>query len=201
MGVIMRRIGTYAALLLVTAALTVMSAACGGESGPDGSSAEPTPYTNAAYGFTLSYSDPLSVVTTEPADGEAYAIAFADKEGTLVDDQYANGLRVSVLKLDRAIKAADMPKLKKEIAGVLKEMIARLPDGATRGEVTAITLNGTPAWVVDYKAAIFGEPGLGRLYVLIKGDKEYHLMLQAVAADWEELEPVLEKTAQTFTLE
>ncbi|NLE85784.1 MAG: hypothetical protein GX607_05245, partial [Myxococcales bacterium] len=57
-----------------------------------------------------------------------------------------------------------------------------------------------PGYVVDYESAISGERGLGRLYILIKGDKEYHLTLQAVAADWEELEPILEKTAQTFTL-
>ena len=197
----MGRMRRHAVLVLVTVALAVLLAACGGESGADEPSAEPTLYTNAAYGFTISYSDPLGVVTMDPAAGEAYAIAFADKEGTLVNDQYANGLRVSVLEMDQAIEAADVPKLEKEITGVIEEMIADLPGGKTTGEVTAVTVNGTPGYVVDYESSISGEPGIGRLYVLIKGDKEYHLMLQTVAADWEELEPTLEQTAQTFTLE
>jgi len=197
----MRRMRRHAALLLVAFALAVTLAACGGEPGADEPSGEATPYTNAQYGFTLSYSEPLGVVTMDPPAGEAYSIVFADKEGTLVDDQYANGLRVSVLELDQVIEAADVPKLEKEIAPVIEEMIADLPEGKTTSEVTAVTVNGTPGYVVDYEAAISGEQGLGRLYVLIKGDKEYHLTLQAVAADWEELEPTLEKTAQTFTLE
>ncbi len=197
----MGRLRRYAALLLAAVALAVMAAACGGESGADEPSGEATPYTNAAYGFTLSYSDPLGVVTMDPPAGEVYSIAFADKEGTLVNDQYANGLRVSVLEIGRVIKAADVPKLEEEMAGVIDEMIADLPEGKTTGEVTAVTINGTPGYVVDFEAAISGEPSLGRLYVLIKGDKEYHLTLQTVAADWEDLEPILEKTAQTFTLD
>jgi len=197
----MSRLRRGAALVLVTVALAVMLVACGGESNADEPSAEATPYTNAVYGFTLSYSEPLGVVTMDPPAGEAYSIAFADKEGTLVNDQYANGLRVSVLEMDQAIKAADVPKLKKEIAGVIKQMVADLPEGKSTSEVTAVTLNGTPGYVVDYEAAISGEPVIGRLYVLIKGDKEYHLTLQTVAADWEELEPILEKTARTFTLD
>ena len=197
----MRRMRRSAALLLAAVALAVVLAACGGESGADEPSGEATPYTNAAYGFTLSYSEPMGVVTMEPPAGEAYSIAFADKEGTLVDGQYANGLRVSVLEMEQAIEAADVPKLEEEIAGVIEEMIAGLPEGRTTGEVTAVTVNGTPGYVVDYEAAISGERALGRLYVLIKGDKEYRLTLQAVAADWEGLEPTLEETAQTFTLE
>ncbi len=193
----MTRIKRHAALLVLAVALAVIAGACGSETGTDG----PTLYTNTEYGFTLSYSEPLGVVTMEPPAGELYAIAFADKEGTLVNDQYANGLRVSVLQIDQAIEAADVPKLENEIAGVIKEMIAGLPEGKTTGEVTAVTLNGTPGYVVDYEVAISGEPGLGRLYVLIKDDKEYHLTLQTVADDWEQLEPALEETAQTFTLE
>jgi hypothetical protein len=197
----MRRARYTAALVLVAVALAAMLAACGGESGSTGSSDEATPYTNAAYGFTLSYSEPLGIVTMDPSAGETYAIAFADKDGTLVDDQYANGLRVSVLQMDQAVKATDVLKLKKEITSVVEQMIADLPEGKTTSEVTAITLNGTPGYVVDYEASLLGEPGLGRLYLLIKGDREYHLTLQAVADDWDALEPALEKTVQTFTLE
>lgn len=128
----MERIGRNAALVLAAVALAVMLAACGGGSGSDEASDESTPYTNAAYGFTLSYSDPLGVVTMEPAEGEAYAIAFADKEGTLVDDRYANGLRVSVLEMGKTIKAADVPKYEKTITGAIKKMIDGLPEGKSR---------------------------------------------------------------------
>ena len=46
------------------------------------------------------------------------------------------------------------------IAGIIEQMIADLPAGKTTGEVTAVTVNGTPGYVVDYEAAISGDPEL-----------------------------------------
>lgn len=200
-GVIMRVVRRNAVLIVAAAVLAALLAACGGGSDAGESKGDVTRYDNAAYDFSLSYREPLSVVTMDPPPGEVYSIAFADTEGTLVKDQYANGLRVSVLEVDQAIKAADVPKLQETITPVIEEMIADLPGGKITGEVAGVTVNGTPGYVVDYESSIMGEAGVGRLYVLIKRDREYHLTLQAVTADWESIEPVLEEAVQTFTLE
>ena len=197
----MRHMRRKVALVLAAAALAIALAACGGASGSDETNSEPMLYTNAVHGFTLYYSKPLGVVTMDPPAGEVYSIAFADKKGTLVDDKLANGLRVSVLELDKAMKPADIKKYEEGITQAVKEIVADFPEGKTTGEVSTITLNGTPAFVVDYEATISGEPAVGRLYTVIKGDKEFRLTLQAVKGDWERLEPVMEKAAQSFTLD
>lgn len=197
----MRHMRRKIALVFAAAALAIASAACGGTTGSDESNAEPTLYTNALHGFTLYYGEPLGVVTMDAPAGEVYSIAFADKEGTLVDDKVANGLRVSVLELEKPMKPGDVKKYEEGIAQAVEGIVAGLPEGKATGEVTTLTLNGAPAFVVDYEVSISGEPGVGRLYVVIKGEKEYHLTLQAVTADWEKLEPVMEKAARSFRLD
>lgn len=190
--------------IILAAAVIVLSAAaaCGsGGGGGDGDSAEKQTYTNAQYGFELTYTDPLSLVTVTPSGNEAYAIAFADKEGPLVDDQYANGIRVAVSELGQTIKAADVPKLKDELTKVLEEMVAGVSGGEMTGEVTAVELNGTPGYTLDYRFTMGGEQLACRLTVLIKGKNEYDITEQTVAADWDALSPNLDQAVQSFTLE
>jgi hypothetical protein len=193
------------AALAVVLAITVV--ACGGGSGDSGSGGsgsgggEKTQYDNAVYGFTLRYGEPLSVVTVTPAAGEEYAIAFADKDGPLVNDEYANGLRVSVIALDQAIKAKDVPKLQKMLQQSIEKMVTGIPDGKLTSKVTPIDLNGTPGYWVDYQFTKGGEQLTCRLYILIKGKNEFDLTTQAIAADWDSLKGTLEETVRSFTLE
>lgn len=190
------------ALAAVAAALAITLAACGGESGGGVSGGgEKTTYTNAQYGFTIIYGEPLSLVTLTPSQGEEYAIAFADKDGPLVDDQYANGVRVSVFKMKQAIKAKDVPKLQNELAKAIKKMVAGVPDGKLTGTVTPLEIKGTPGYYVDYQFTKGGEQLTCRIYILIKGKYEYDLTTQAVTADWDSLTGKLEETVQTFTLD
>lgn len=190
------------ALAAVAIALAITVAACGGESGGGKSGGgQKTEYTNAQYGFTLTYGEPLSVVTLTPSGGEEYAIAFADKDGPLVDDQYANGLKVSVIGMDQAIKAKDVPKLQKAIQQAIEKQVAGIPDGKLTGKVTPLELNGTPGYSVDYQFTKGGEQLTCRIYILIKGKNEFDLTTQAVAADWDSLKGTLEETVQTFTLD
>lgn len=198
----MTRVGRSFALAAVAAALIIALAACGGESDTAASGGgEKTPYTNLQYGFELSYGEPLGVVTVTPDEGEVYAIAFADKEGAEVDDAWANGLRVAVFEMSQALKPADVKKLQKEFTDVIESMIASSPGGKTTGPVTAVNVNGTPGYAVDYEFTQGGEQLVGRSYILINGKLEYHLTLQAVAGDWDSLKDTLEETAQTFTLD
>jgi hypothetical protein len=186
-------------VIAVVIALAITVAACGGDS--EGGGSEKTEYENAQYGFTLTYSEPLSLITTSASQGEEYAIAFADKDGPLVDDQYANGLRVAVHPIGRPVKAKDVPKLQADLQKAIETMVAGIPGGKMSGDVTPIELNGTPGYTVDYQFTKGGEQLTCRLYVLIKGDNEFDLTTQAVASDWDSLKGTLEETVKTFTLE
>jgi hypothetical protein len=198
----MKGLGRSIVLAAAATMLAVTLAACGGGSGGGGSgSGEKTEYSNAQYGFTLTYSDPLSLVTVTPSQGEEYAIAFADKDGPLVDDQYANGIRVAVHAIGRSIKAKDVPKLQADLQKAIEKMVADVPGGKLTGKVTPLELNGTPGYSVDYQFTKSGEQLTCRLYILIKGENEFDLTTQAVAADWDSLKGTLEETVQTFTLE
>ena len=190
------------ALAAVAAALAITLAACGGESGGGVSGGgQKTEYTNAQYGFTIIYGEPLSLVTLTPSQGEEYAIAFADKDGPLVDDQYANGVRVSVFKMKQAIKAKDVPKLQNDLAKAIEKMVTGLPGGKVTSKLAPLELNGTPGFSVDYQFSKGGEPLTCRTTVLIKGQNEYDLTEQAVAKDWGSLSGTLDETVQTFTLD
>jgi hypothetical protein len=195
------------AVAAVAIALAITMTACGGGSG-DGSSGdggssggEKTEYANAQYGFTLMYSEPLSVVTLTPSNGEEYAIAFADKDGPVVDDQYVNGMRVSVHPIGRKVKAKDVPKLQADLQTAISKMVADIPGGKMIGDVTPLELNGTPGYSVDYQFTQGGEQLTCRLYILIKGENEFDLTTQTVSADWDSMQGTLEETARSFTLD
>ncbi|MEZ5126084.1 MAG: PsbP-related protein [Thermoleophilia bacterium] len=190
-------------VIALVAMLTVLLAACGSQdsSGTDSGAVETTPYTNAQYGFSLEYSEPYGVVTDSTVSGEEYAIAFADKDGTVINDQYATGVRVSVYELEQAIKAADVPKLETEMSKVLNKMITALPGGKTTSEVKTTKLNGTPGYTVDYVFTEGGEELTSRLYILIKGTNEYHVSAQAASDEWADKQDGLEAIVQTFTLD
>jgi hypothetical protein len=196
----MRHLAKTVILAATIAVLATSTAACGGDGGTGGS-AEKQTYTNAQYGFEMTYTDPLSMVTIEPTGEEAYAIAFADKDGPQVEDQYANGIRVAVTELKQTIEPADVPKLKDELATVLGDMVAAVPGGKTTSEVTAIELNGTPGCTLDYRFTMGGEELACRLTLLIKGSNEFDITEQTVAGDWEALSPTLDAAVQSFTLE
>jgi len=195
----MRHLTRTIVLAIAVAILGAAAAACGG-SGDTGGGEKQT-YTNAQYGFEMTYTDPLSVATITPSGEEAYAIAFADKDGPEVDDQYANGIRVAVSELGQTIAPADVPKLKDELTTVLEKMVAGVSGGEVTGEVTAVEVNGTPGFTLDYRYTMGGEELACRLTLLIKGKYEYDLTEQTVVADWDELSPTLDQAVQSFTLE
>lgn len=198
----MTRLGKGLTLTAIAAALIIALAACGGESDSAASGGgEKTRYSNAQYGFELAYGEPLDVVTINAPEGEEYAIAFADKDGALVDDQYVNGLRVSVLEVSQTLTPADVKKFQKEITHAIEEMVASYPNGKATGPVAAVEVNGTPGFVVDFEYTQGGEQVIARSYILIKGDREYHLTSQTVAGDWDSLKGTLEEAVQTFTLD
>lgn len=191
---------TLAATVVI---LAIVLAACSGSSSDssDSTGTEKQTYTNAQYGFEMTYTKPLSVVTTPPAANQAYSIAFADKDGPQINDQYANGVRVAVSELDQPIAAADVPKLEKELVAVFNEMIAAAPGGELTSDLTPIELNGTPGYTMDYRFTMNDKELICRFTVLIKDTYEYDITEQTVAADWDALSPTLNAAVQTFTVD
>jgi len=197
----MKGFGRGIALAAVAVVLMLAPTACGGSGGGGDSGGETTTYENAQFGFSITYGDPLSLVTLTPSEGEEYAIAFADKDGAEVDDEYANGIRLAVNELDQAIKPADVPKLQADLEKVVAAMVSGVPDGKLTGKVAPIEINGTPGYTVDYQFTKGGEQITARLYILLKGKYEYDITAQAVSADWESLKGTLDATVRTFTLD
>jgi hypothetical protein len=182
----------------VVAVLAAALAACGG--GGEGSAgAEKTTYTNAQYGFELTYGEPLGQVNLTASGNEEYAVAFADKDGPQVDDLYANGVRVSVDELDQTIKAADVPKLQDELEKVLAEMVEGTSGGKVTSKVTPVEIGGTPGFTLGYQFTQGGEKLTCRLTILIKGNTEFDLTEQTVSGDWDSMQSTLGQVVQSFT--
>jgi hypothetical protein len=119
----------------------------------------------------------------------------------VVDEQYVNGMRVSVHPIGRKVKAKDVPKLQADLQTAISKMVADIPGGKMIGDVTPLELNGTPGYSVDYQFTQGGEQLTCRLYILIKGENEFDLTTQTVSADWDSMQGTLEETARSFTLD
>src|SRR5450756_248178 len=131
-GGIVRRLGRLTILTLTLAGLSLLLGACSASVGTtDESSPGPKTYTNDRYGFTLTYDGQLeegeSTGGVSSGGSSVFGVAFADKSGPRVGGNYANGMQISVYKLAREIKPAEVPKLKKEVSGVVKQIMAPFP--------------------------------------------------------------------------
>ncbi len=187
------------ALLAVAAALVVGLAACGG--GGDGDSgSEPTTYQNAIYGFELTYNDPLSQTKSTPSGIEKYAVAFADKKGAELNDNYVNGVRVSVSELEASVKPAEVRKMKDDMAKIMGDMVTE-NDGEQIGEVEAVEIGGLPGYVIDFTVVEDGEKVRQRMTYLFRKNLLFEFNEQALVGDWDSLEPALVSVTQSFTLD
>ena len=113
---------------------------------------------------------------------------------------YANGMRISIYKLAREVKPAEVPKLKKEISGVVKQLIASLPGAKIDQPLEELKVNGVPGFGFSY-SYVQGDMTLkGVRFFLVNGQYEYVLMAEAASEDWETLKGKFESAFQTFTL-
>jgi len=184
-----------AALVIVLAAA---GTACGG--GDESATTKQTTYTNAQYGFEITYAEPLSQVNMTASGGADYEIAFADKDGPLVDDQYANGVMVIVKELERPVKAADVRKLgdDEEFKRTLKKSFTDAGRTIT-SDVEMTEINGVPGFTLTYEGTLGGEQLTCRLTVLYKDKLSYSLTEQTVSDDWTSMESTLHQVVQSFT--
>ena len=200
----MRRLGRLTILTLTLAGLSLLLGACSASVGTtDESSPGPKTYTNDQYGFTMTYDGQLeegeSTGGGDSGDGP-FDVQFADTSGPKVGDNYANGMRISVYKLAREVKPAEVPKLKKEISGVVKQLIASLSGAKIDQPLEELTVKGVPGFGFSY-SYVQGDNALkGVRFFLVKGQYEYLLMAEAAAKDWATLKGTFESALQTFTI-
>ena len=127
-------------------------------------------------------------------------VAFADKNGPKVGGNYANGIQISVYKLVREVKPAEVPKLKKEVSNVVKQIMASLPGAKIDQSLEGLTVNGVPGFGFGYSYVQDDMKLKGVSFFLFKGQYEYQLTAQAASKDWETLKGKLEAAFQTFTI-
>lgn len=201
----MRRIGKITILTLTLAGLSLLLGACSASVGTtDESPPGPKTYTNEQFGFTMTYDGQLDEGKSTSGDGaggsSVFDVAFADKSGPQVGGNYANGMQVSVYELARNVKPSEVPKLKKEVSGVVQQIMASLPGAKIDQPVEELSVNGVPGFGFSYSYAQDDETLKGVSFFLFKGQHEYQLTAQAAAEDWETLKGKLEAAFQTFTI-
>jgi hypothetical protein len=182
-------------------ALAACSASVGDTSSSDGGSKT---YTNDKYGFTMKYDASLkegkSVGGTGAGGSSVFDIAFADLKGTAVDGDYIDGLQVSVYKLAREVKPAEVAKLKKEFQGVVSQLLGSVEAGTIDQPLEAVTVNGVPGFRLGYTYKQGGVETKSVTYFLVKGQNEYQVTAQASSANWDALKSKLEAAIQSFTV-
>jgi hypothetical protein len=202
------------ALVLVLAGLTLAAAACsasvstGSSSTPAGSSTSGSSgktYTNTQYHFSIT-PDPVftqgkATDTTSSGSSSVFNIAFADANGTKVGGSYVDGVQVSVYKLTRALKPSEVPKLKKEFAGVVSQLMSGLTSGKIAQPLRLAQINGVPGFRLGYAYTQGTTPIAAITYFLIKGQYEYQVTGQASQQTATKLSPKLESTVKSFTVQ
>ena len=203
----MRRLTRLGLLTLSLALLTGLLAACGSTDGAGTSSKSPPApktYTNDQYGFTMTYNGRFEEgpATDEPSatGGNVFQIAFPDKSGPTVNDNYADGLQVNVYQLPRKVKPSEVPALKKDIAKAAKSIVASLSGGKMEEPVDGIVINGVPGFAFGYSYVESDTPVKATSNFLYKGQYQYTLTGQATADTWETMQPDLGSALESFTI-
>lgn len=201
----MRRFVRLTILVLALAGLSLLLGACSASIGTtDKSSPGPRTYTNDQYGFTMTYDGQLEEGKSASGSGSGgssvFDVAFADKNGPQVGGNYANGMQISVYKLAREVKPAEVPKLKKEVSGIVEKIMASLPGARIDQPIEQVKVNGVPGFGFSYTYTQDGVTLKGVSFFLFKGPLEYQITAQAAAKDWDTLKGKLEAAIQTFTV-
>ena len=201
----MRRLVRLTILMLTLAGLSLLLGACSASVGTtDKSSPEPKTYTNDQYGFTMTYDGQLEQGASTGGVGSGGSsvldVAFADKSGPKVGGNYANGMQISVYKLAREVKPSEVPKLKKEVSGVVKQIMTSLPGAKIDQPLEELTVNGVPGFGFGHSYVRDDMTLKGVSFFLFKGQYEYQLTAQAAVEDWATLKGKLEAAFQTFTI-
>jgi hypothetical protein len=197
----------YAALLAVLTGVAFAIVGCSGSGGSGGATGGSSPagtatYTNDQYGFSITpdaqFTQGEPVQGTGTGGASVLDVVFADKNGTTVADRYVDAIQVSVYALARSVKPAEVPKLKKEVQGVVDQMMSSISTGKIVAPLEEVTVNGVPGFAFKYTYTQDGQPVTAVAFFLVKGKYEYQVTAQAASGKWDALKGKLEGAVQTF---
>jgi hypothetical protein len=198
-----------AALILAVSvvALALALAACSG-SVNIGTSSSPEPagpvtYTDPTYGYSITYDGAFTkgkAKDSASAGGDSASdVIFADENGTVASDTYLDAIKVSVYDLARSVKPAEVPKLEKELQGIVDEVLASLKNAKVVEPLTAVEVNGVPGFKTKYTFDDLGKQLTMASVFLFKDAHEYQVSTQSVTERWDELQDKFESAVQSFT--
>lgn len=191
-------------LALLAAGLAL--AACGGSVniGTSPSPTGPQTYSNAQYGFSITYDPVFEKGTPEAGTGAGRSsvlnIAFADPKGTVVGNKYVDGILVSVYTLTRDVKPTEVPKLKPEFQSVVGSLMKGLTAGTVVQKLRLAQINGVPGFRFAYTYTEGTTSIAAITYFLVKGHTEYEVTGQASQQNWTKLSPKLGAAVTSFTV-
>ena len=196
-------LGKMLAVAMTLAALVLAATACGGNGGSSAGGGTET-YTNDQYGFSLAYDTMFTQGTPSgggsSGTGSAFDIAFVDTKGTQAGGKYLDGLQISVYVLARALKPSEVPGLKGQVDGIVKQLMAKLTSAKVLEPLSTTAVNGVPGFTVSYSFVQEGVKLSAASYFLFAPQYEYEITGQASTGNWNELSPTLNAAIQSFTV-
>ncbi len=184
---------------LLTVALVVSLAACGGSSS-DGSVKT---YTDDKYGYSFEYPDDWKVEEAGEADVSAGAVAAGstgvyDPEGAVAEDTFIDMMQVSVYELNVTVDESTMPAIKTEVETVVASLESQAGDIQTVAPLADAKVGGMDGYTVTYSFDKSGAPVTSALYFMFSGNLEYQLIVQAAEGNWEANQPIFEAILDSF---
>jgi hypothetical protein len=194
--------------VVLLVALGFSLGACGGSFsiGTSPSPTSPVTYTNSEYGYSITH-DALFTEGTSKKGGAAAGsgsvqdVIFVDEDGAVAKDTYLDALKVSVYELARSVKASEVPGLKKELQGMLDEVLASLTNAEIVKPLTPVEVNGLPGFTITYTYEDLGEQLTMTSVFLFKGKYEYQIASQATSSHWGALKDKFARAVQSFTVQ
>jgi len=194
-------------MIVITVALVigpVPLAACGSSSGR--STALKT-YMNSQFGFSLQYDSRLSEssgATAQALPGvgasAVFNIGFLDAKRTTADGKHADGIFVAVSQLGNPGIREQVSKLRSQLKANIV-IFASAIRVSSLSPVASATVNGTSGFRLAYTYESGATKLRATTYFLIKASREYELTIQSAADEWSELQPLIQKTVSSFTVQ
>ena len=204
----MRRYNVVAVVVMVLAVVVALVVALTLLAGCGSKSSTKTglqTYSNSQYSFSLQYDPRFSEnsgasAQSGPAGASAaFNMGFLDEKGTIADKKYVDGMLIAVYQLKQSISPEQVPQLKGQLEALLPTLKAGLQN-STLSALKSATVNGTPGFQLDYTYTSGGQNLQATTYFLVNGDKEYQLTIQSAADKWSQLQPLMAKTVNSFTV-
>ena len=203
----MRRFKVIVIIVALVVGLAVV-AACGSSSTSNSSqSGTLKSYSNSQFGFSLQYDSRFSessgaTAQALPGVGASaiFNIGFLDAKRTTADGKHADGIFVAVSQLGS-------PGIREQVSKLRSQLKANIVIFASAIRVSSLspvafaTVNGTSGFRLTYTYESGATKLRATTYFLIKASREYELTIQSAADEWSELQPLIQKTVSSFTVQ